>query len=381
MTAAAVPAGPLRVVLAGGGTAGHVEPALAVADALRRRDPATEVTVIGTARGIETRLVPERGYPLELVPAVPVPRRVSTDLLSLPSRVRTATAAAERVLERTQADVLAGFGGYASAPAYLAARHRHVPYVVHEANARPGLANRLGARWTQWVAVAVPGTRLAHATFVGMPLRTSVSSLDRPARRSEAAAFFGLDPARPTLLAFGGSQGARRINTAVVGAAAALVEAGAQVLHIVGPANLDTDEAAAHGETSDDPAASDGYVRVGYCDRMDLAYAAADLVLCRAGMTTCAELAAVGLPAVYVPLPIGNGEQRLNAEPVVAAGGGLLVDDAACTPQWLRATVLPLLLDAERLTRMGAAAAGLGVRDADERVADMVLRAAGRLAS
>jgi UDP-N-acetylglucosamine--N-acetylmuramyl-(pentapeptide) pyrophosphoryl-undecaprenol N-acetylglucosamine transferase len=370
-------AAPLRVVLAGGGTAGHVEPALSVADALRRRDPATEVTVIGTARGIETRLVPARGYPLELVPAVPVPRRPSGDLVSLPGRVRAATRAAERVLERTRADVLAGFGGYAAAPAYLAARRRHVPYVVHEANARPGLANRLGARWTPYVAVAVAGTRLAHATYTGMPLRTAVSTLDRAASRAEAARSFGLDPALPTLLAFGGSQGARRINAAVEGAVDALLAAGVQVLQIVGPGNVDDaggGAVAARGE-------GDRYVRLGYCDRMELAYAAADLALCRAGMTTCAELAAVGLPAAYVPLPIGNGEQRLNAEPVVKAGGGLLVDDAACTPEWVRATVLPLLLDAEQLAAMGRAAATLGVRDADERLADMVLRAAGRPAS
>jgi UDP-N-acetylglucosamine--N-acetylmuramyl-(pentapeptide) pyrophosphoryl-undecaprenol N-acetylglucosamine transferase len=368
------PTAPLRVVLAGGGTAGHVEPALSVADALRRRDPTTEVTVIGTARGIETRLVPARGYPLELVPAVPVPRRPSADLLSLPGRVRTATAAAERVLERTHADVLAGFGGYAAAPAYLAARRRHVPYVVHEANARPGLANRLGARWTPYVAVAVAGTKLAHAVFTGMPLRTAVSSLNRPSRRAEAARSFGLDPALPTLLAFGGSQGARRINAAVEGAVEAVLAAGAQVLHIVGERNLDDDEAAKRDE-------GPGYVRLGYCDAMELAYAAADLALCRAGMTTCAELTAVGLPAAYVPLPIGNGEQRLNAEPIVTAGGGLLVDDAACTPDWVRSTVLPLLLDRDRLSTMGSAAATLGVRDADERVADLVLRAAGRLAS
>ena len=370
-------AAPLRVVLAGGGTAGHVEPALSVADALRRRDPATEVTVIGTARGIETRLVPARGYPLELVPAVPVPRRPSADLVSLPGRVRAATRAAERVLERTHADVLAGFGGYAAAPAYLAARRRHVPYVVHEANARPGLANRLGARWTPYVGVAVAGTRLAHATYTGMPLRTAVSTLDRAASRAQAARSFGLDPELPTLLAFGGSQGARRINAAVEGASDALLAAGAQVLHVVGPGNVDDAREGGVATRTE----QDHYVRLGYCDRMELAYAAADLAVCRAGMTTCAELAAVGLPAAYVPLPIGNGEQRLNAEPVVDAGGGVLVDDAGCTAEWVRSTVLPLLLDGERLAAMGRAAATLGVRDADERLADMVLRAAGRLAS
>ncbi len=365
---------PLRVVLAGGGTAGHVEPALALADALLRRDPATEVTVLGTARGLETRLVPERGYRLELVPAVPVPRRPSKDLLSLPGRVRAAQRAADRVLARTRADVLVGFGGYASAPAYLAARRRHLPYVVHEANVRPGLANRLGARSTPWVAVAVAGTKLPHAQYVGMPLRRAVTTLDRPAERGAARAGFGLDPDRPTLLAFGGSQGARRVNAAVTGAAEGLAAAGVQVMHIVGLANADLLEPTPLSP----PEGAPPHVRLGYCDRMDLAYAAADLALCRAGMTTCAELTAVGLPAAYVPLPIGNGEQQLNAEPIVAAGGGLLVADEDCTPRWVLSTLLPLLLDPDRLDAMGRAAAALGHRDADERLADMVLAAAGR---
>ena len=304
-----------------------------LADALRRRDPATEVTVLGTARGLETRLVPARGYALELVPAVPVPRRPSADLVSLPGRVRAPTRAAERVLETTGADVLVGFGGYAAAPAYLAARRRHVPFVVHEANARPGLANRLGARWTPYVAVAVAGTKLrARRSTSGCrcaprsrrwtvrpagPRPRSPSAWTRHCRRCWSSA---------ARRGRGGSTVRSRVPLD------ALLAAGVQVLHVVGPGNAGPDR------DDGEPAAPDRdrYVRVGYCDRMDLAYAAADLVLCRAGMTTCAELAAVGLPAVYVPLPIGNGEQRLNAEPVVTAGGGLLVDDAACTPQWLR---------------------------------------------
>jgi UDP-N-acetylglucosamine--N-acetylmuramyl-(pentapeptide) pyrophosphoryl-undecaprenol N-acetylglucosamine transferase len=363
---------PLRVVLAGGGTAGHVEPALALADALRRRDPATEVTVLGTARGLETRLVPERGYPLELIPAVPVPRRPSMDLVSLPGRLRAARRGAERVLARTRADVLVGFGGYASAPAYLAARRRGLPYVVHEANVRPGLANRLGARSTPWVAVAVAGTRLPHARFVGMPLRRSITTLDRSRQRLKAREYFGLDPTRQTLLAFGGSQGAHRVNVAVSGAAEGLALAGIQVLHIVGPKNADALDAVPVG------AGTPPYVRLAYCDRMDLAYAAADLALCRSGMTTCAELTAVGLPAAYVPLPVGNGEQRMNAEPIVAAGAGILVADADCSSAWVLSTLLPLLLDPDRLAGMARYAAALGRRDADERLADLVMQAAGR---
>jgi UDP-N-acetylglucosamine--N-acetylmuramyl-(pentapeptide) pyrophosphoryl-undecaprenol N-acetylglucosamine transferase len=359
---------PLRVVLAGGGTAGHVEPALAVADALRRRDPATLVTALGTARGLETRLVPARGYDLELIPAVPVPRRPSGELLSVPGRLRAAVARVEEVLTGTGAEVLVGFGGYVAAPAYLAARRRRLPYVVHEANMRPGLANRLGARFTPWVASATAGSSLPHAQYVGMPLRRSISTLDRAAARTGAREELGLSPDLPCLLAFGGSQGARRINGAVAGAAADLRASGVQVLHVAGRGN---EVHVPHVEGAP-------YVVLEYCDRMDLAYAAADLALCRAGMTTCAELTAVGLAAVYVPLPVGNGEQRLNARPVVLAGGGLMVEDELCTPVLVRTVVGPLARDAHRLEQMSAAAQSLGRRDADERLADLVLAAAGR---
>ena len=373
MTAAAGDIGrPLQVVLAGGGTAGHVEPALALADALRRRDPRTGITVLGTDRGLETRLVPERGFELTLIPPVPIPRRPSGAMLSVPARLRRAVRAVEDVLARVHADVVVGFGGYVAAPAYLAARRLGIPFVVHEANARPGLANRLGARRTPYVATATPDSTLPHATYVGIPMRQAVATLDRAAVRKEAATFFGLDAALPTLLVFGGSQGARRINDAVHGAAADLAAAGIQVLHIVGPRSAADYVGTDH--SSDLPA----YVVVGYCDRMELAYAAADVALCRSGAMTCAELAAVGLPAVYVPLPIGNGEQRLNAAPVVAAGGGLLLEDATCTSAWVRDVLVPLVLDRERVVLMGTAAAGFGRRDADDLLVDMVLQAAAR---
>jgi UDP-N-acetylglucosamine--N-acetylmuramyl-(pentapeptide) pyrophosphoryl-undecaprenol N-acetylglucosamine transferase len=357
----------VHVVLAGGGTAGHVEPALATADALRRHDPAVEITALGTARGLESRLVPERGYDLAVIPAVPLPRRPSGDLLRLPARLRESVARTAEILRALRADVVVGFGGYVALPAYLAARRLRVPIVVHEANARPGLANRIGARMTRYVAVASPVVRLPHAEYVGIPLRRSVATLNRPALQAEARAGFGLRPAQPTLLVFGGSQGARRINAAVSGAAAALTTAGIQVLHAVGRGN----EGTVAGSDGDVP-----YVVVPYLDRMERAYAAADLALCRAGAITCAELAAVGLPAVYVPLPHGNGEQRLNATPVVEAGGGLMVDDETLTAGWVSDHVPSLMAARHRLAAMAQAAATLGRRDADDRLAAMVRRAA-----
>jgi UDP-N-acetylglucosamine--N-acetylmuramyl-(pentapeptide) pyrophosphoryl-undecaprenol N-acetylglucosamine transferase len=356
-----------RVLLAGGGTAGHTSPLLATADALRRRHPDLEITCLGTARGLETTLIPAAGYPLELVSPVPLSRRLDGDLLRTPARLRTAVREAVAVIERVDPDVVVGFGGYVSVPAYLAARRRHVPLVVHEGNALAGIANKLGARLTRFVATSFPDTRLPHAVCTGLPIRRMIATLDRPAHRAEGRAAFGLDPDRPTLLVTGGSQGARRLNTSVSAAADAFAAAGVQVLHVVGP----------KGEvTVEHPPGAPPYVVEPFVDRMDLAYAAADAVVCRAGSNTVTEVSGVGLPAVFVPLPIGNGEQALNARPVVEAGGALLVADDAFTPEWVRAHLPDLVRDAARLAAMSGAAAGVVRLDADEKLADLIETAA-----
>jgi UDP-N-acetylglucosamine--N-acetylmuramyl-(pentapeptide) pyrophosphoryl-undecaprenol N-acetylglucosamine transferase len=354
----------MRVLLAGGGSAGHTSPLLATADALRRLDPTTEVTCLGTREGLESRLVPEAGLPLEIVPRVPLPRRPGPDLLRTPTRLRAARAAAVEVVDRVRPDVVVGFGGYVSVPAYLAARKRGVPIVVHEGNAIPGIANKLGARMTTHVATSFPATDLPRAVCTGLPIRRLISTMDRGALRAEALATFGLRDDLPTLLVTGGSQGAARINAAVSGAAPALAAAGVQVLHVVGPQH---ELSVAPGEVP--------YVVLNYVDRMDLAYAAGDAVLCRSGSNTVTEVSGVGLPAIYVPLPIGNGEQALNARPVVDAGGGLLVADAALTPEWVAASIPGLLNDRARLATMGAAATGVIPLDGDEKLARMVLDA------
>jgi UDP-N-acetylglucosamine--N-acetylmuramyl-(pentapeptide) pyrophosphoryl-undecaprenol N-acetylglucosamine transferase len=363
----------VSIVLAGGGTAGHVEPAMAVADALTAFDPDVRITALGTQRGLETRLVPERGYHLELITPVPLPRKPSADLMRLPLRVRRAVRQTRAVLDDVDADVVVGFGGYVALPAYLAAmggllRRRRVPVVVHEANASAGWANRVGARSAIRVLSAVPDPGLRGVEVVGVPVRASITSLDRIALRGRARAHFGFADDARVLLVFGGSQGAQSINRAVAAAAKDLAVAGISVLHAHGPRNtLDLRQPA----DGDPP-----YVAVPYLDRMDLAYAAADLAVCRSGAMTVAEVTAVGLPAVYVPLPIGNGEQRLNALPVVNAGGGLMVDDADLTPSYLADTVAGLLDDVGRLQSMTAAAALAGHRDAAQRVAEVALEIA-----
>jgi UDP-N-acetylglucosamine--N-acetylmuramyl-(pentapeptide) pyrophosphoryl-undecaprenol N-acetylglucosamine transferase len=360
----------ISIVLAGGGTAGHVEPAMAVADALTALDPAVRITALGTQRGLETRLVPERGYHLELITPVPLPRKPSGDLVRLPFRVREAVRQTRTVLDNVAADVVVGFGGYVALPAYLAARggalrRRQVPVVVHEANASAGWANRVGARSARRVLSAVPNPGLRRVEVVGVPVRAAITSLDRMALRAEARAHFGFADDARVLLVFGGSQGAQSINRAIAAAAKGLAAAGISVLHAHGPKNtLDLPEPGA----GDPP-----YVAVPYLNRMDLAYAAADLAICRSGAMTVAEVTAVGLPAVYVPLPIGNGEQRLNALPVVNAGGGIIVDDADLTPGFVADTVAGLLNDAPRLQAMTAGAALSGHRDAAQRVAQVAL--------
>lgn len=344
---------------------------MAVADALRALDPRVRITALGTRRGLETRLVPQRGYDLQLITPVPLPRKPSGDLVRLPMRVRSAIRETRSVLADVEADVVVGFGGYVALPAYLAARggmvrrRGAVPVVIHEANASAGLANRVGARSARRVLSAVPEPGLAHVEVVGVPVRAAITDLDRAALRSQARAFFGLPEDARVLLVFGGSQGAQSINRAVSAAAEALGAAGISVLHAHGPKNT--------LQLSPAPAGVPPYVAVPYLDRMDLAYAAADLAICRSGAMTVAEVTAVGLPAVYVPLPIGNGEQRLNAGPVVAAGGGVVVDDAELSRDFIAETVVGLLTDDDRMAAMTAAASLVGHPDAARRVAQVAL--------
>jgi UDP-N-acetylglucosamine--N-acetylmuramyl-(pentapeptide) pyrophosphoryl-undecaprenol N-acetylglucosamine transferase len=285
-------------------------------------------------------------------------------------RVQQAVRETRAVLDGVGADVVIGFGGYVALPAYLAARRgagrrRAVPVVIHEANATAGWANRVGARTARRVLSAVPDPGLGRVEVVGVPVRHAITTLDRASLRSEARAHFGFSDDDRVLLVFGGSQGAQSINRAVSGAAEALAAAGVSVLHAHGPKNVLDLAPPAPG--------SPPYVAVPYLSRMDLAYAAADLAICRSGAMTVAEVSAVGLPAIYVPLPIGNGEQRLNALPVVEAGGGMVVDDADLTPAFVASTVSGLMSDDERLAAMTSAAALAGHRDAAQRVAEVAL--------
>lgn len=360
-------------LLAGGGTAGHVNPLLALADHIRDTEPHAQIVVLGTREGLEARLVPERGYELATIERLPFPRRPNLAALRFPTRFRRAAAEVRALIRGRGVDVVVGFGGYAAAPAYRAAVREHVPYVIHEANAKPGLANRLGARGTPYVAVTFAATPIraarGPARETGMPLRPEIVALGGrmgdPAAQAQARRELGLDPDRRTLLVTGGSLGARAINRGISGSARQIVDSGAQVLHIWG------------GLTELEDPGVPGYSVLPYCDRMDLALTACDLAVSRAGSTTVSELSGLGVPAVFVPYGHGNGEQRLNAAAVVDAGGALLVDDAALTPEWVRATLLPLLHDDARLAQMSRHARSVGALDGTERLHELVREALG----
>ncbi|HEY2948764.1 MAG TPA: undecaprenyldiphospho-muramoylpentapeptide beta-N-acetylglucosaminyltransferase [Micromonosporaceae bacterium] len=359
------------VVLAGGGTGGHVYPLLAFADCLRRHNPDVRITCVGTPRGLENELIPAQGYDLRHIPAYQLPRSVNVDLLRTPDRMWRAARAAGKVINEVEAQVVVGFGGYVAVPAYLAAWRRELPLVIHEINVPPGVANRLGMRLTKHVAVGFPhqiaaSEALKHARIVGVPLRRSITTLDRAARRAEARAHFGLRPNLPVLFVFGASQGARSINLAMAGAAKAVTAAGVQMLHVMGARNEPVEIP---------PDLPVPYVTLPYLSQMELGYAAADVALCRGGAMTCAETAALGMPAVYVPYPHSNQEQRRNARPIVDAGGGLMVDDTELSPDWIDQYVVPLARDQQRLAAMGAAASAYGRRDGDEALREFVLEA------
>lgn len=350
----------MRYLLAGGGTAGHVNPLLALAEAIRQDQPDANIYALGTVEGLEARLVPERGFELLTIEKVPFPRRPNVYALRFFSKFAKAVRSCRREIRNHKIDVVVGFGGYASAPAYLAAALEKVPLVIHEANALPGLANRLGARFAKGVAVAFKNTDLPNAVHTGMPLRDEILQASTKGNQVEARKHFGLTADAPTLLVTGGSLGAQKINQIVDSSIAVLEAAGIQVLHIVG------------GNSDLAPLKRKGYVRISYCDRMDLAILAADFAVSRAGASTVSEFSALGLPAVYIPYAVGNGEQAKNIVEVLAAGGALTVADSVFNRDYIANQLVPLISNSKRLIAMAAAAKKCGNLDGTSRLLAMV---------
>lgn len=361
----------MRILACAGGTAGHVNPMLATARKLRERGH--EVIAVGTASGLEAELVPASGFELVTIARVPLPRRPSVDLLLLPGRLAGIVKHLRSVIRDREIAAVLGFGGYVSAPAYLAARKENVPIIVQEQNAHPGIANRLGARWARGVSLTFDSTPLRAKTGItrvtGLPLRTQISDLAAdladPARartrRERAARRFGLDPDQMIILVTGGSSGAQRLNTSFSGAGRDVVSR-AQVLHVTG-----------RGKESDiaPGAAGERYRTVDYLTDMEEAYAVADLVVSRSGAGMVAELAALAIPAVVVPLPIGNGEQRLNAATYIDSGAFLHIANEDFTADAVRDQIVPLL-SAEELARRSQILRAAAVSNGSDAVADLV---------
>ena len=363
------------VLLAGGGTAGHVNPLLATAAELRMRGH--DVAALGTAQGLEQDLVPRAGVTLHTVPKVPMPRRPSADLLRLPGRLRDAIRAAEDAIDASEARAVVGFGGYVSTPAYLAARRRGLPIIVHEANARPGMANRLGARLTGHVAVTFEGTPLRGAQVTGLPLRPEIGELaevlaDPSAgreARAAARAVAGWAADAPVLLVTGGSLGAASLNAAMEVAVPRLVSHGVHVWHLTGRGKAEHAQRVRDGLSA---TAQPLYRVEEYSHDMATALAAAGAVVCRAGAATVCEVTALGIPALYVPLPHGNGEQADNASPAVQAGAATVVADGDLTASAIEHGVERMLLEPEAGAAMRAGAERIAIRDGAGRLADMI---------
>lgn len=362
------PRAPLSVVIGAGGTGGHIYPGLALADALRRAVPGAVISFVGTERGLETRLIPDAGYRLHTVDMIPFDPSLGAKRYLLPAALVKSGGQCRAILRAQGAQVAVGMGGYPSAPVIVGARMASLPSLIHESNAVPGRANRFAARLTPNIAVAfdrsrehLPGGGRAFTT--GMPIAAPLAALDRGALRAEARREYGVPDAARMLLFNGGSLGAARLTEAAVGLAARWRHRpDVQLLIKTGPAALDETRRRLVESGGDAVARA-----VPYLDRMDLAYAAADLVVCRAGSATVAELAATGVPAVLVPYPHAPGDhQTHNARVLSDVGAGLLLPDGETTAARLAELLGPLLADPERLAAMsGAADPGPHARAAD----------------
>ena len=364
---------PTWALIAGGGTAGHTLPGIAIGRALvGRGHPASAIHFVGSERGSEVRLVPEAGFTLTALPGRGIQRKLTPDNIGAVVGLIRAFAKALGLIHRRRPSVVVALGGYASVACALAAVLYRIPVVVAEQNAVPGAANRVVARFARAAAVSFPGTDLPRAVVTGNPVRPEILAVDRSRDRVAARGRLGLPDDRVVVLAFGGSLGARRINRAVTG----LVERWADrtdvaVRHVVG--ERDWDDPSARGE---EQAVTSGilYRPVRYEDDMPTALAAADVVLARAGATTVAELAVLGLPSVLVPLPIATADhQTANARGLVDLDAACLVPDAELDVDRLVAELEPLVTDGATREAMGVAALGLGRPDAADRVADLVV--------
>lgn len=316
------------VIFAGGGTAGHIEPALAVARKWSEKHPRHQIKFLGTRAGLEGILIPEAGFEIDYIPKVTAPRKLAPRTLLFPLSLIRALFSAMKAI--SGADLVVGFGGYVSAPAYLAAALKKVPFVIHEANAKPGIANRLGSIFTPYCAVShqVAQNTLKNARLTGLPLKENIAQSFAVAQknwheaRNQAKVSLGFEVDKPLIFAFGGSQGSEAINRVISGVQARIAERGVNIFHGV-------------GAQSALPPSTSQYRGVNYIADMATAYLAADLIISRSGAVTCAEVNSLGRYALFIPLPIGNGEQNLNASSLISQGRAEIISQSLFNEDWL----------------------------------------------
>ena len=326
----------IRVILAGGGTAGHIEPALAVATELKKINPEIQCEFLGTITGLENALVPGRGFPLRVIPKVAMPRELSLSILFWPFRLAGSIGKCLRIMRGAQ--VVIGFGGYVSASAYLAAVILRIPIVIHEANAKPGWANRLGRFFAKKVCVNFQSvqSKWTDSIHTGMPLRRDIAEISRLSAeqiqeiRERKAREWGFDSKKPIVSVFGGSTGSERINDAIAEYLIASNGSSPQIAHAVGLHNTL-------------PINRTGYFATHYFHDIADVYIASDLLICRSGAVTCAELAVVNRYAVLIPLPIGNGEQEANADELMARDSATMVRNSIFSSSWLLQNMTTML--------------------------------------
>jgi UDP-N-acetylglucosamine--N-acetylmuramyl-(pentapeptide) pyrophosphoryl-undecaprenol N-acetylglucosamine transferase len=353
----------MKMLLAGGGTGGHLFPAVAIAEQLLRQDERAEVRFVGTAKGLEAKLLPKLGLSLELIDMVGLVGRGLSGALQLVPKLLRSLRQSQKILDSFKPDIVVGVGGYSSFPVLVAARFKSIPFILHEQNAKPGLSNRVLARFARRVCLSIPGSGAGlpqgKLVVTGNPLRQGVADLGATL------------PTDGGILVFGGSRGAHVINQLMVEAMPLLRKQGVDVGFV-----HQTGETDAQQVTAAYCATGEEHVEVlPFIDDMATAYKNAQMVVCRAGATTIAELCACGRPALMIPFPYAAADhQTANAAAVEAAGAAKMLTQTDLTPERLAKEIGELWQDRERLQQMAAAARSLGQKDAAERVVDVCLQ-------
>src|SRR5712691_10441024 len=357
-------AGVKTLMIAGGGTGGHIYPAIAIAREYVARDKSRRVIFVGTERGLEKTIVPKAGFPLEVISVGGIKGKGGLDLLRSVVRLPLGVVQAYRIVGKHEPDVVLGVGGYSSGPVLLAAALRRIPTIIHEQNAYPGLTNRMLARFVKGVAVAFPDALVRLRRPDGVVTANPVREEFFAARRQPAT------ESRQRLLIFGGSQGSRILNDAMIGALLFLsrLKDRLEIVHQTGPNEVQKVQQAYRTSGAFPNARV-----VAYLDPIVDEIAAADLVVCRAGAMTIGELAATGRAAILVPFAAAtNNQQELNARFVEQAGGGIVITEKELTPERLSAAITDIITDSERTRRMGEAARKLASPEATKRIVDSI---------